>query len=87
MSARTSRTPASFSTRAQASSVAPVVLTSSTSTAVASASDRARGAIAKAPRTFRWRCAAGRLVCVGVARTRRSAWWTGTPSWRARSSA
>ena len=34
----------------------------------------ARGASsAKASRTFRWRCAAGRLVCVGVARTRRQA--------------
>lgn len=64
--------------RAHASSVAPVVLTSSTTTTVAPDTG-ARLASAKAPRTFACRRAAGRSVCDGVARTRRSACATGTP--------
>ena len=71
VSARTSRTPASFSTRAHASSVAPVVLTSSTSTTTAPRQTpwRAVGRRTRR-RMLRWRCAADRPVCVGVARMR-----------------
>ena len=94
VAARTSRTPMAISARAHASSVAPVVLTSSTSTTTAPWSGGMPGGVrlrgANAPRTLRWRCAAGRPVCVGVARTRRSAAHTGgppAPSRRARSSA
>src|SRR6185436_16224052 len=53
VSARTSRTPASFNTRAHASNVAPVVLTSSTSSTIEPISAAASFVAAKAPRTFR----------------------------------
>ena len=89
VSARTSPTPHPRSTRAHASSVAPVVATSSTSTTQApcSASPLALHPLhpccvragANTPRTFPWRCAAGRPVWGGVATVRRSAWTTGGP--------
>ena len=79
-----------FRTRAHASSVAPVVLTSSTSTTIAAGmrdSRRPARETAKASRTLRCRCAAGSPVCAAVARIRRRAARTGTPRWRARSAA
>ena len=63
VTARTSRAPASRSTRAHASSVAPVVLTSSTSTTQQSAHVRTPRRSANASRTLAWRRAAGRSVC------------------------
>ena len=67
------------SVRAHASSVAPVVLTSSTSTIVAPRQRPMPRAGANAPRTLRWRRAAGSSACGGVARTRASAGSTGNP--------
>jgi hypothetical protein len=86
VSARTSAAPASRSTRAHASSVAPVVLTSSTSTMHAPVTSLPR-VILNAFRTFACRRAAGRSACDPVARTLRSARRTGTPSCSASSSA
>jgi hypothetical protein len=74
VSARTSLAPAAFKTRAHASSVAPVVLTSSISTSTRPGTDRrAPVASANASRTLTWRSASGNSVCVGVRRVRHSA--------------
>ena len=67
VSASTSRTPASSRARAHASSVAPVVLTSSTSRTVRPASARADGVAAKASRTLQCRWAVGNPAGEAVA--------------------
>ena len=92
VSARTSFAPAAFNTRAHASSVAPVVDTSSTSTMTCRESGSGRRREdgterAKASRTLRCRLR-GQLDLRGrVNATRRSSGRTGRPSCRARSSA
>ena len=63
------------------------MLTSSISTTTAPVSAPAARVAAKASRTLPWRRPAGRPVCVGVARTRRSAVATGIRICRARSAA
>src|SRR5262249_54071939 len=60
VSARTSRAPHALSTRAQASSVAPVVLTSSTRTTTSPGISRHSLPGAKAPFTLPWRLLSGR---------------------------
>ncbi len=99
VSARTSRAPHPTSTCAQASSVAPVVATSSISTrtrsetraAVRDRQRRVHPESANAPSTFLRRAAASRAACDRVARARRSTRQTGRPVTRptaiARSSA
>ena len=93
VTARTSRAPACFKTCAHASSVAPVVRTSSTrSTTRPTTSDdrpplRTRGESPNERRTFRRRAPAVRPDCAAVCRTRRRAWTTGSPSCSARSAA
>src|SRR5262245_32749122 len=62
VSARTSSAPALFSTRAHASSVAPVVLTSSTSTTTAPVTRIPCRVREKASFTLRCRCDAGKSV-------------------------
>ena len=79
VSARTSLAPASFNTRAQASSVAPVVLTSSMSTTIRPVMNRDRvrpdrnGEMPKAVRTLRRLADAVNPACGAVARVRQSA--------------
>src|SRR5690606_7454931 len=63
----TREAPARLSAPASASSVAPVVMTSST---IATRSPCRRVEQAKAPRTFLSRASSGRSVCGGVSRTR-----------------
>ena len=66
VSARTSRAPAASSTRAHASTVAPVVLTSSINT-ITEPCTLTPLRIANALCTFAWRASAGRSVCDVVA--------------------
>ncbi len=82
VTALTSAAPAARTTSAHASSVAPVVLTSSTRT-IRSPSSCGRAyqrLSANAFRMFSCRASAGRSVCEGVARVRRRASTIGTPS-------
>jgi hypothetical protein len=87
VSARTSRTPASRSTLAHASSVAAVVDTSSTSTTILPSTLACHGicqghrlrASANACRTFARRAEAARATCGLVARTRARAGQTAMP--------
>ncbi len=88
VSARTSRAPARRSTRAHASSVAPVVLTSSTRTTTVPVDVGAAVASANASLTLACRSAAGRSVCEGVARDGAAVRpRQGQARWRASSSA
>src|SRR5262245_24444776 len=70
VSARTSRTPPASRVLAHASSVAPVVLTSSTKTTTEPLSASERELVANAPRTLAWRRLAGTPACAAVARIR-----------------
>ena len=99
VSARTSRDARASSTRAHASSVAPVVATSSTSTTPVREGDAAwrprdaprHAGLRGRGRTPRARCggaaSAGRSTCGGVDRTRAGAAMTGRPRPAARASA
>jgi hypothetical protein len=93
VSARISRAPACFNTLPQASSVAPVVLTSSTSTITCPsirldhAARGRRGDRVKAARTLERRSRAERPDWESVARVRQRAWTIGWSSHRARSAA
>src|SRR5438105_6573897 len=82
----TREAPARLSVRASSSSVAPVVMTSSTTATVAPTSGRLQR---KAPRTLRWRSSQGSCICgaESFSRTHRSTSSLPGSTWRAISTA